>query len=534
MTVLEYENDIIVVDCGLGFPDDDMLGVDLVIPDVSYLEKNIDKVRGFVLTHGHEDHIGALPYVLKTVNKPVWGTRLTVGIVANKLSEHTFKEKPVLNTVEAGDVVKLGVFSAEFIRVNHSIADACAISINTPVGTVFFSGDFKLDLTPVEGKIMDIPRIGEIGNKGVVLLCCESTNVERPGYTPSEKTVGRSLDVILNQNPERRVIIATFSSNVHRVQQIINASAARGRKVAVTGRSMINIVKTAIELGYMNVPDGTLIDINEIKRYKDQQLTIVTTGSQGEPMSALYRMAFSDHDKVELGPNDLVVISAHPIPGNEKLVGKIINELFRKGVKVVYDALADVHVSGHACQEELKLMHALTRPKYFMPVHGEYRHLITHKRLAQEMGMPENHIFVSEIGKVLELDKDSCKFNGMVPSGKILVDGYGVGDVGNIVLRDRRHLAQDGLIVVVATVDIDERMIISGPDIVSRGFVYVRESEQLMDQVRQIAKDALTDCLDHNITDWTELKGRVKDDLSKFLWSKTKRKPMILPVVMNV
>ncbi|MCI6841762.1 MAG: ribonuclease J [Eubacteriales bacterium] len=534
MTVLEYENDIIVVDCGLGFPDDDMLGVDLVIPDVSYLEKNIDKVRGFVLTHGHEDHIGALPYVLKTVNKPVWGTRLTVGIVANKLSEHTFKEKPVLNTVEAGDVVKLGVFSAEFIRVNHSIADACAISINTPVGTVFFSGDFKLDLTPVEGKIMDIPRIGEIGNKGVALLCCESTNVERPGYTPSEKTVGRSLDVILNQNPERRVIIATFSSNVHRVQQIINASAARGRKVAVTGRSMINIVKTAIELGYMNVPDGTLIDINEIKRYKDQQLTIVTTGSQGEPMSALYRMAFSDHDKVELGPNDLVVISAHPIPGNEKLVGKIINELFRKGVKVVYDALADVHVSGHACQEELKLMHALTRPKYFMPVHGEYRHLITHKRLAQEMGMPENHIFVSEIGKVLELDKDSCKFNGMVPSGKILVDGYGVGDVGNIVLRDRRHLAQDGLIVVVATVDIDERMIISGPDIVSRGFVYVRESEQLMDQVRQIAKDALTDCLDHNITDWTELKGRVKDDLSKFLWSKTKRKPMILPVVMNV
>ena len=532
MTVLEYENDIIVVDCGLGFPDDDMLGVDLVIPDVSYLEKNIDKVRGFVLTHGHEDHIGALPYVLKTVNKPVWGTRLTVGIVANKLSEHTFKEKPVLNTVEAGDVVKLGVFSAEFIRVNHSIADACAISINTPVGTVFFSGDFKLDLTPVEGKIMDIPRIGEIGNKGVALLCCESTNVERPGYTPSEKTVGRSLDVILNQNPERRVIIATFSSNVHRVQQIINASAARGRKVAVTGRSMINIVKTAIELGYMNVPDGTLIDINEIKRYKDQQLTIVTTGSQGEPMSALYRMAFSDHDKVELGPNDLVVISANPIPGNEKLVGKIINELFRKGVKVVYDALADVHVSGHACQEELKLMHALTRPKYFMPVHGEYRHLITHKRLAQEMGMPENHIFVSEIGKVLELDKDSCKFNGMVPSGKILVDGYGVGDVGNIVLRDRRHLAQDGLIVVVATVDIDERMIISGPDIVSRGFVYVRESEQLMDQVRQIAKDALTDCLDHNITDWTELKGRVKDDLSKFLWSKTKRKPMILPVVM--
>lgn len=534
MTVLEYENDIIVIDCGLGFPDDDMLGVDLVIPDVSYLEKNADKVRGFLLTHGHEDHIGALPYILKTVNAPVWGTRLTVGIAQNKLAEHSFREKPVLNTVEAGDTVKLGVFSAEFIRVNHSIADACAISIKTPVGIVFFSGDFKLDLTPVEGKIMDITRIGEIGNQGVELLLCESTNVERPGFTPSEKKVGRSLDGILYQHPSKRVIIATFSSNVHRVQQILNASAAHKRKVAVTGRSMINIVKTAIELGYMNVPDGTLIDINEIKRYKDNQLTIITTGSQGEPMSALYRMAFSDHDKVELGPNDLVVISANPIPGNEKLVGKIINELFRKGVTVLYDALADVHVSGHACQEELKLMHALTKPKYFMPIHGEQRHLITHKRLAEEMGVPENHIFVSEIGKVLELDRDGARFSGSVPSGKILVDGYGVGDVGNIVLRDRRHLAQDGLIVVVATVDIDERTIISGPDIVSRGFVYVRESEQLMDQVRQIARDALVECLDRNITDWTELKGHVKDDLSKFLYSKTKRKPMILPVVMNV
>lgn len=534
ITVLEYENDIIVVDCGLGFPDDDMLGVDLVIPDVSYLEKNIDRVRGFVLTHGHEDHIGALPYVLKTVNKPVYGTRLTVGIVANKLSEHTFKEKPELNTVEAGETIKLGVFSIEFVHVNHSIADACALSIKTPVGIVFFTGDFKLDLTPVDGQVMDIPRIGEIGNSGVALLCCESTNVERDGYTPSEKKIGRSLDGILMQHPENRVIIATFSSNVHRVQQIINASAAHGRKVAVTGRSMTNIVKTAIELGYMNVPDGTLIDINEIKRYKDNQLTIVTTGSQGEPMSALYRMAFSDHDKVELGSNDLVIISANPIPGNEKLVGRIINELYRKNVKVLYDALADVHVSGHACREELKLIHALTKPNYFMPIHGEQRHLITHKKLAQEMGMAENHIFVSEIGKILEIGRDSAKWNGMVPAGKILVDGYGVGDVGNIVLRDRRHLAQDGLIVVVATVDIDERMILSGPDIVSRGFVYVRESEQLMEQVRNIAKDALTECLENGITDWTELKGHVKDDLSKFLYAKTKRKPMILPVVMNI
>ncbi len=534
ITVLEYENDIIVVDCGLGLPDDDMLGVDLVIPDVSYLEKNIEKVRGFVITHGHEDHIGALPYVLKTVNAPVFGTRLSVGIVANKLEEHTFNEKPKLNCVEAGDVVKLGVFSVEFVRVNHSIADACALSIKTPHGVVFFSGDFKLDLTPVEGKIMDITRIGEIGNQGVTMLLCESTNVERPGYTPSEKKVGKSLDGILQQYSDKRVIIATFSSNVHRVQQIINASAAHGRKVAVTGRSMINIVKTAIELDYMSVPDGTLIDINEIKRFRDDQLTIITTGSQGEPMSALYRMAFAEHDKVQLGPNDLVVISANPIPGNEKLIGNIINELFRKGVGVLYDALADVHVSGHACQEELKLMHALTKPKYFMPVHGEYRHLMNHKQLAQEMGMAENHIFIPEIGKILEIDREGARFNGTVPSGKILVDGYGVGDVGNIVLRDRRHLSQDGLIVVVATVDIDERMLLSGPDVVSRGFVYVREAEELMEEVRTIARDALLDCLDKNITDWAELKRCVKDDLSKFLYQKTKRKPMILPVVMNV
>jgi len=534
ITALEYENDIIVVDCGLGFPDDDMLGVDLVIPDVSYLEKNIEKMRGFVITHGHEDHIGALPYVLKTVNAPVFGTRLSVGIVANKLAEHTFDKKPELVAVEAGDVVKLGVFSVEFVRVNHSIADACALSIKTPHGVIFFSGDFKLDLTPVEGKIMDIPRIGEIGNAGVTMLLCESTNVERPGYTPSEKKVGKSLDGILMQHPDERVIIATFSSNVHRVQQIINASAAHGRKVAVTGRSMINIVNTAIELGYMTVPDGTLIDINEIKRYRDNQLTIITTGSQGEPMSALYRMAFSDHDKVQLGPNDLVIISANPIPGNEKLIGNIINELFKKGVGVLYDALADVHVSGHACQEELKLMHALTKPKYFMPVHGEYRHLINHKNLAVEMGMEENHIFIPEIGKVLEIDKDGARWNGTVPAGKILVDGYGVGDVGNIVLRDRRHLSQDGLIVVVATVDINERMLLSGPDIVSRGFVYVREAEELMDEVRSIARDTLLDCLDKNITDWSELKMHVKDALSKFLYQKTKRKPMILPVVMNI
>lgn len=533
MTVIEYENDIIVVDCGLGFPDDDMLGVDLVIPDVSYLENNIEKVRGFVLTHGHEDHIGALPYVLKTVNAPVYGTRLSVGIVANKLGEHTFTEKPVLNAVEAGDVIKLGVFSVEFVRVNHSIADACALSIKTPHGIVFVSGDFKLDLTPVEGKVMDLPRIGEIGNHGVTLLLCESTNVERPGYTPSEKKVGRSLDGILMQHQKERVIIATFSSNVHRVQQIINASAAHGRKVAVTGRSMINIVNTAIELGYMNVPDGTLIDINEIKRYRDDQLTIITTGSQGEPMSALYRMAFSDHDKVQLGSNDLVIISANPIPGNEKLIGKIINELYRRGISVYHDE-AEVHVSGHACREELKLMHALTKPKFFMPIHGEYRHLMQHKELAEFMGEDPSHIFVSDIGQVLELDSDSCKRSGTIPAGRVLVDGFGVGDVGNIVLRDRRHLSQDGLIVVVATVDPQERALISGPDLISRGFVYVREAEDMMEEAKALAKKTLTKSLDSGITEWTQMKTSVKEDLSRFFYNKTKRKPMILPVIMNI
>ncbi|MFA6948829.1 MAG: ribonuclease J [Eubacteriales bacterium] len=532
--VLECENNIIVIDCGLGFPDDDMLGVDLVIPDVTYLEKNIDRIKGIFLTHGHEDHIGALPYILKTVNVPVYGTRLTLGILQNKLNEHRFDKKPVLNCVEAGNVIKAGVFSVEFIRVNHSIADACCLAIKTPVGTVIHTGDFKLDLTPIDGEMMDITRLGELGREGVTLLLCESTNAERPGYTPSERNVGQSLDNIFMRNTDKRIVIATFSSNVHRVQQIINTSAQYNRKVAITGRSMLNVVSAAVELGYMKVPSGVLIDINEIKRYPNEQITIVTTGSQGEPMSALYRMAFSDHDKVELGPQDLVVISANPIPGNEKLVDKIINELFKKGATVFRDDLVSVHVSGHACREELKLMQALTKPKYFMPIHGEYRHMICNKEIAKSVGIPESNIFISDIGKVFEVDADGARFNGSVPSGRVLVDGYGVGDVGNIVLRDRRHLAQDGLIVVVATVDIDDNTIISGPDIVSRGFVYVRESEELMDQVKLIARDALSDCLENNITDWTQLKAKVKDDISKFLYAKTKRKPMILPVVMNV
>ena len=533
MAVLEYEDDILVVDCGLAFPDEDMLGIDLVIPDVSYLEKNIDKVRGILLTHGHEDHIGALPYVLRSVNVPVYGTRLTLGILENKLTEHRLLDKVKLNTVRAGDVVKLGAFSAEFIRVNHSIADACCIAITTPVGVIMHSGDFKLDVSPIDGEMMDLTRIGEYGRQGVLMLMCESTNVERPGYTPSERRVGGQLDNIFMSNTDKRIIIATFSSNVHRVQQIINTSAKFGRKVAVTGRSMLNVVGAAVKLGYMNVPAGLLIDISEIGRYPAEMITIITTGSQGEPMSALYRMAFSDHNMVELTSNDLVVLSSHAIPGNEVLVGKIINEMYRRGVNVYHEE-AEVHVSGHACQEEIKLMHALCKPKFVMPIHGEYRHLMQHKELAEFMGKDPADIFVCEIGQVLELDSESCKKAGTVPSGRVLVDGYGVGDVGNIVLRDRRHLAQDGLIVVVATVDSGECTIISGPDIISRGFVYVRESEELMDEVRAIAKNVLEKTLNEGVIEWNQIKSNVKDDLSKFLYQRTKRKPMILPVIMNV
>ncbi len=535
MTVVEYDNDMVIVDCGLGFPDDDMPGIDLVIPDITYLEANKDRIRGILLTHGHEDHIGAVPYVLRTINPPVYGTPLTLGIIKNKLTEHTLPWKPDLRTVKAGSRVKLGAIEAEFIHVNHSIADACAIALHTPLGTLIHTGDFKLDTTPIDGDMMDIVRLGELGREGVLMLMCESTNAERPGHTPSEKKVGASLEYIFSTHEKKRIIIATFSSNVHRVQQIIDTSARHKRKVAITGRSMLNIVSAAIELGYMKVPAGVLVDINEIKRYKPSELTLITTGSQGETMSALYRMAFSDHAQVSLDSNDLVVLSASAIPGNEKDVGRIINELSAKEVEVLHDAVVEVHVSGHACQEELKLMQALTKPKYFMPIHGEARHLVANRNLARYMGMSDRNIFLSEIGKVLEIDANGPHWAGTVPSGRVLVDGYGVGDVGNIVLRDRRHLAQDGLIVVVATVDFYNRQLISGPDIVSRGFVYVRESEELMEEAKQIALDAVTDALD----DWENsdrmlLKKRVKDDLTRFLYNKTKRKPMILPVIMNV
>ena len=536
ITAIECGEDIIVIDCGFGFPDEDMLGIDLVIPDFTYLRENADKVRAIVLTHGHEDHIGGIPYLLREINVPVYGTLLTLGIIKNKLLEHKLPFNADLKVVSAGDNVKIGSnFAVEFIHVNHSIADACALCIDTPVGKIFHTGDFKLDLTPIDGEVMDITRLGELGKEGIELLMCESTNAERVGFTPSERKVGKSLEYIFSTQNDKRIVIATFSSNVHRVQQVIDTSARHGRKVAITGRSMLNVVGAAVELGYMDIPEGVLIDISEIKRYRPEEITIITTGSQGEPMSALYRMAFSDHREVTIGRNDVVILSSSPIPGNEKLISRIINELTKNGVTVLHDALVSVHVSGHACQEELKLMQALLKPRYFMPIHGEYRHLNANRELALDMGMAERDIFISDIGKVLELSASGAKFVGSVPAGKILVNGNSVGEIGNIVLRDRRHLSQDGLIVVVAGVDFDARLLVSGPDVVSRGFVYVREAEELMDEIKSIAERSIEDYLDHTrFTDRTAIKTKLKDDMAKYVYSKTKRRPMILPIIMNV
>ena len=535
MTVLEYGGDIIIIDCGMGFPDEDMPGVDLVIPDFSYLVKNADRIRGVLITHGHEDHIGSVPYLLRQINVPIFGTSLSLGIIEGKLDEIPAPNEPELYTVEAGDVINLGVFKAEFIHVNHSIADACAIAITTPVGVVYHSGDFKLDVSPIDGQIMDLTRIGEIGRNGITLLLCETTNAERPGYTPSERTVGSSLERIFAQYEDRRLIIATFSSNVHRVQQIINTSAKRGRKVAVLGRSMVNVIGAAAELGYMELPDGVLIDVADIKRYKPEQITLITTGSQGEPMSALYRIAFSEHDRVKISPRDVVVLSSSAIPGNEKLVGRIINALVRSGVKVVNDSVEDVHVSGHACREEIKLLMALLKPKFFMPIHGEYRHLYAGKEIAEFMGIPSENIFVPELGRVLEVDRKSAKFNGEVPAGRVLIDGSGVGDIGNVVLRDRKHLAEDGLVAIVATVNAEDGMIVAGPEVVSRGFVYVKESEALMTRVRKIAEESLDKSLAKGgKKDMAEIKGRLRDDLAKFISKETKRKPMILTIIMEM
>ena len=534
ITLLEYGEDIIIIDCGMGFPDEDMPGVDLVIPDFSYLVSNAHKVRGLLVTHGHEDHIGGIPYLLRAINVPVYGTRLSLGILEGKLDEIRPPTEPDLYTVEAGDVLSLGVFKAEFIHVNHSIADACAIAVRTPVGTVFHTGDFKLDVSPIDDKIMDLTRIGEIGREGVKLLLCESTNAERSGFTPSERTVGSSLERIFAQYEEKRLIIATFSSNVHRVQQIIDASAKHGRKVAILGRSMVNVIGAAAELGYIDLPEDVLIDVADIKRYRPSELTLITTGSQGEPMSALYRIAFAEHDKVKISTEDVVVLSASAIPGNEKLVNKIINALIRCGVKVVNDSVEDVHVSGHACREEIKLMMALLRPEYFMPIHGEFRHLYANKDIAEFMGIPARNIFISEIGQVLEVEKKGARLYGSVPAGKVMIDGSGVGDIGSVVLRDRKHLAEDGLVVVVMAIDVSYGMIVSGPDIVSRGFVYVKESELLLMGAKKVAETSLSVALGKRVRDVVQIKNMVKDDLAKYIYKETKKKPMILPIIMDV
>lgn len=534
MTVFEYGDDIFVVDCGIAFPDDDMPGIDLVIPDTSYLEKNGAKVRGIVITHGHEDHIGALPYFLKKLNVPVYGTKLTIGLIENKLTEHNILSLCTLNRIRPGDKINLGrFFEVEIIHSNHSIAGSVALAIKTPVGTVVHTGDFKIDSTPIDGEMIDLTRLGELGREGVLMLMSDSTNVERAGYTMSERTVGSKFDEIF-KNCDKRIIVATFASNVHRVQQIINAAAKYGRKVAVSGRSMENIVEVAITLGYMTIPEKTLISIDDINRYNDNQLVIVTTGSQGEAMSALFRMAYSDHRKVELTSNDLIILSANPIPGNEKTVSRVINELFKHGTEVIYESLSEVHVSGHACQEELKLILALTKPKYFMPVHGEYRHLHRHAQLGELMGVDKNNIFIMENGRVLEIDDTNAKMLGMVPSGQLLVDGLGVGDVGNIVLRDRKHLSSDGLIVCVVSISADTGDIVAGPDIISRGFVYVREAEDMMEEAKAVTKEALDKTIAKGATDWSALKLAMKNAISDYMYEKTKRSPMILPVIMDV
>ncbi len=535
ITVFEYGDDIIVVDCGLAFPEDEMLGIDLVIPDISYLTKNKEKIRGILLTHGHEDHIGAIPYLLKEINVPIYGTRLSLGLLKYKLEEHRLLSTTELIDIEAGDTVQLGSIKAEFIRSNHSIADAVAIALHTPVGVVIHTGDFKIDYTPIQGKAFDLARLAELGKKGVLLLMCDSTNAERPGYTMSERTVGDTFDEIF-VNAKSRIIVASFASNVDRIQQVINAAFKFNRKVAVVGRSMVNVVNVATELGYLNVPEGTIIDIDLIDKYPAEKVVIITTGSQGEPMAGLSRMAASEHKKVDIGPGDLIIISASPIPGNEKPIIKVINELFKKGADVIYEALADVHVSGHACQEELKIIHHLVKPKFFMPIHGEYRHLKQHANLAARIGMPTENIFMMEIGKVLELSHDSARINGTVTSGRVLVDGLGVGDVGSIVLRDRKLLSQDGLIVVVITTEKESGQIIAGPDIISRGFVYVRESEDLIENAREIIKKTLIKCesKSKNRSDWAARKGLIKDDLRDYLFEKTKRKPMILPIIMEI
>ncbi len=532
ITVFEYKDDIILVDCGLGFPEDDMLGVDLVIPDFSYLEKNKDKIRGLVITHGHEDHIGGIPYLLKQINVPIYATKLTAGLIEHKLEEHKLLRSTKIKVVNPGQTVTLGCMKVEFIRITHSIPDACALAIHTPVGTVVHTGDFKIDYTPIDGEMVDFGRLAALGNKGVLALMSDSTNAERKGYTMSESTVGEIFDKLF-LNCTKRIVVATFSSNVHRVQQIVNSAVSNGRKIAVCGRSMINMIETARKFGYIKVPDNVFIDIDSIKSYPDDRLVIITTGSQGETMSALTRMANGEHKKVEITPNDLIIISANPIPGNEKYVSKVVDDLMTIGAEVVYSALQDVHVSGHACQEEQKLMLSLIRPKFFIPVHGEYRQLIAHAETAKELGISPDNIFITNNGRVLELNEYEAKFTSTVTSGKILVDGLGVGDVGNIVLRDRQKLSQDGLIIVVLTMDANG-IVLSGPDVITRGFVYVRESENLMEDIKRLLRKEIEKCEEKGISDWASIKAILKEKLHDYIYKKTKRDPMILPIIMEV
>lgn len=534
LTVFECGNDIVIVDCGLAFPDSELLGVDIVIPDFTYLEKNAEKIRGIVITHGHEDHIGGLAYLLKKINIPVYATKLTIGLIEGKLKEHGLLGKAKLNIVTPKQTVKLGCMAAEFIRVNHSIPDAVAIALHTPAGIVVHTGDFKVDYTPIEGEMIDLARFSELGSKGVLALMADSTNSERKGYTQSERTVGASFEKLFSRAEGKRIIIASFASNIHRVQQIIDCAVASGRKVAVSGRSMINVISTAIELGYLKVPQGIIIDIDLINKYPSEKIVLITTGSQGEPMSALTRMAMNDHKKVNITPNDFIIISATPIPGNEKFVTRVVNELMKSGAEVVYEAMYEVHVSGHACQDEQRLLLALTRPKFFIPVHGEYKHLKKHADTAAQMGIPRENIIIGEIGNVIETDGVDMKIVSQVPSGRVLVDGLGVGDVGSIVLRDRKHLAQDGLIIVVAVIENESGTVLAGPDIVSRGFVYVRESEELMGAAKKLLTDTLQNCMDNDTREWNVIKTKMKDVLSDYIYMKTKRSPMILPVIMEI
>ena len=531
ITAFEYNDSIIIVDCGMAFPENDMLGIDVVIPDVTYLKDNIDKVKGMVFTHGHEDHIGALPYILRELNVPLYATKLTMGLIERKLTEHNLMRGTKRKVVRPGQSINLGEFRIEFIKTNHSIQDAVALAIYSPAGIVVHTGDFKVDYTPVFGDAIDLQRFAEIGKKGVLALMCDSTNAERPGFTASERTVGHTIDNLFAENKDHRIIIATFASNVDRVQQIINTAYKYGRKVVVEGRSMVNVIATASELGYLNIPDNTLIELEQMKNYPDNQMVLITTGSQGESMAALSRMAANVHKKVVIKPGDTVIFSSNPIPGNEKAVSKVINELYMKGANVIFQ---DVHVSGHACQEEIKLIYTLVHPKYAIPVHGEYRHLKAQANLAEGLGIEKVHIFILKTGDVLEMDDESAKVTGHVQTGSILVDGLGVGDVGNIVLRDRQHLAEDGIVIAVLTLERYSNQILSGPDIVSRGFVYVREAEDLMEEAREIVQTAREGCISHHVTDWGKMKTAIRDTLGEFLWKRTKRRPMILPIIMEV